>query len=174
MTKTRIAVAALCGAFIAGPALANACLRPEERSALDMRALRSYLMVAALQCRTGQSYNAPEGYNAFLRKFGQNLAAADRVAATHFQRSYGGPSRGGRLDQYNTLMANEHSEDAMRSGSFFCRDAEPLFQQVVRLDANELAAFAVQRNIIQSHQLPDCSAAPARATGRTSGRARRS
>ena len=34
----------------------------------------------------------------------------------------------------------------------------------------ELAAFAVQRNIIQSYSVPDCGAAPARATGRTSGR----
>lgn len=170
MTKTKTVVAALCGVLMAGPALANACLRPEERTALDMRALRSYLMVAALQCRTGQSYNAPEGYNNFLRKFGQDLSAADRIAATHFQRSYGGAQRGGRLDQYNTVMANEHSEDAMRSGTFFCRDAEPLFRQVVTLQASELAAFAVQRNIIQSYSVPDCGAAPARATGRTSGR----
>lgn len=171
-TKTKTVVAALCGALIAGPAFADACLRPEERSALDMRALRSYLMVAALQCRTGQSYNAPEGYNNFLRKFGRELSAADRVAATHFQRAYGGASRGGRLDQYNTLMANEHSEDAMRSGSFFCRDAQPLFQQVVTLQASELAAFAVQRNIIQSYSAPDCSAAPARTATRTARRGR--
>jgi len=172
-TRTKTVIAALCGALIAGPALADACLRPEERSALEMRALRSYLMVAALQCRTGQSYNAPEGYNAFLRKFGQDLSAADRVAAAHFQRSYGGASRGGRLDQYNTLMANDHSEDAMRSGSFFCRDAQPLFQQVVALQSTELAAFAVQRNIILSYSVPDCPATPARAAAsRTTRRGR--
>ena len=48
-TKTRTVVAALCGVLMAGPALANACLRPEERAAIEIRALRSYLMVAALQ-----------------------------------------------------------------------------------------------------------------------------
>jgi len=169
-TRTKTVIAALCGALIAGPAMADACLRPEERSALEMRALRSYLMVAALQCRT--VYNAPEGYNNFLRRFGRDLSAADRIAATHFQRSYGGASRGGRLDQYNTVMANEHSEDAMRAGSFFCRDAQPLFQQVVTLQATELATFAVQRNIIQSYSAPDCPATPARSATRTARRGR--
>ncbi len=111
-TKTRTVLAALCGVLIAGPALADACLRPEERSAIEIRAMRSYLMVAALQCRTGQTFDAPGGYNAFLRRFGSDLSAADRVAATHFQRAYGGSSRGGRLDQYNTNLANEHSQDA--------------------------------------------------------------
>jgi hypothetical protein len=161
--KTRTVLAALAGVLIAGPALAQACLRPEERSAIEIRALRSYLMVAALQCRTGQSYNAPEGYNAFLRKFGSELSTADRVAASHFQRSYGGASRGGRLDQYNTNLANEHSQDALRSGAFFCRDAQPLFQMVVQTTATELPRLVNERNIIEGYEAPDCSAAPARA-----------
>ncbi|MEO3470728.1 hypothetical protein AAFN86_02595 [Roseomonas sp. CAU 1739] len=165
--KTRTVLAALCGALIAGPALADACLRPEERSAIEIRALRSYLMVAALQCRTGQTFDAPGGYNAFLRRFGSDLSAADRVAASHFQRSYGGSSRGGRLDQYNTNLANEHSQDALRSGSFFCRDAEPLFRAVVQTSATELPKLVNERNIIEGYDAPDCpanAAAPARRT----------
>lgn len=171
-TKTRTVIAALCGALIAGPAMAEACLRPEERSAIEIRAMRSYLMVAALQCRTGQTFDAPGGYNAFLRRFGQDLSAADRVAATHFQRSYGGASRGGRLDQYNTNLANEHSQDATRSGSFFCRDAEPLFRQVVQLQAVDIAKLVVERNIIDGYSAPDCpaSATPARSTSRRTAR----
>ena len=164
--KTRTILAALCGAMIAGPALADACLRPEERTAIELRAMRSYLMVAALQCRSGQSYDAPGGYNAFLRRFGSDLTAADRTAATHFQRAYG---RGGRLDQYNTNLANEHSQDATRGGSFFCRDAEPLFRQVVQLQAVDISKLVVERNIIDGYSAPDCSAAaatPARRTAR--------
>ena len=171
-TKTRTVLAALCGVMIAGPALANACLRPEERSAIELRALRSYLMVAALQCRTGQSYNAPDGYNAFLRRFGADLTAADRVAASHFQRAYGGASRGGRLDQYNTNLANEHSQDALRSGSFFCRDAEPLFRVVVQTSATDLPRLVNERNIIEGYDAPDCpaSTAPAARATRTTAR----
>ncbi len=169
-TKTRTVVAALCGVLMAGPALANACLRPEERAAIEIRALRSYLMVAALQCRTGQSYNAPDGYNAFLRRFGSDLSAADRMAASHFQRAYGGASRGGRLDQYNTNLANEHSQDALRSGSFFCRDAEPLFRQVVQNSVTDLPKLVNERNIIEGYDAPDCAAGAAPAARRAARR----
>lgn len=172
MKKSRTVIAALCGLVIAGPALANACLRPEERTALDVRALRSYLMVAALNCRTGQSYNAPEGYNAFLRRFGAELSQADRAAAGHFTRSYGGQGRT-RLDQYNTLMANEHSEDGIRNGSFFCRDAEPLFRRAAQVPAADLAKLAIERNIIQSYSAPDCPAGPAPRRAATRRAARR-
>lgn len=172
-TKSRTVLAALCGVVIAGPALANACLRPEERSAIEIRALRSYLMVAALQCRTGQSYNAPDGYNAFLRRFGSDLSAADRMAASHFQRAYGGASRGGRLDQYNTNLANEHSQDALRSGSFFCRDAEPLFRQVVQTSVTDLPKLVNERNIIEGYDAPDCPAGAAPAAAARRGTARR-
>lgn len=169
-TKTRTVLAALCGVLIAGPALADACLRPEERSAIEIRAIRSYLMVAALQCRTGQNFDAPGGYNAFLRRFGSELSAADRVAASHFQRSYGGASRGGRLDQYNTNLANEHSQDATRGGSFFCRDAEPLFRQVVTLQAADISKLVVERNIIEGYSVPDCTNTPATPARRTARR----
>lgn len=169
-SKTRTVLAALCGVMIAGPALAAACLRPEERSAIEIRALRSYLMVAALQCRTGQTYNAPDGYNAFLRRFGRDLSVADRVAATHFQRAYGGSSRGGRLDQYNTNLANEHSQDALRSGSFFCRDAEPLFQTVVQTSLTDLPKLVNERNIIEGYDVPDCGTAAAAPATRTRAR----
>lgn len=174
MKKSRTVLAAMCGLLIAGPALASACLRPEERTALEARALRSYLMVAALNCRTGQSYNAPEGYNAFLRRFGSELSAADRVAQAHFTRAYGGQGRT-RLDQYNTLMANEHSEDGIRAGSFFCRDAEPLFRSVSQMQPGDLARVAVERNIIQSYHAEACpaSAGPAARPTRTARTARR-
>lgn len=165
MTKSRI-LAALCGVVLAGPALANACMRPEERSALDVRALRTYLMVSALNCQKGESYNQ------FIRRFGRELNAADRTAAAHFTRAYGGQSRT-RLDQYNTNLANEHSEDAIRSGTFFCRDAEPLFQGVLATPGADLAKFAVERNIPQTYTANECgtaTAAPARRTARATRR----
>ena len=160
MTKTRILLAALCGAVLAGPALANACLRPEERAALDVRALRTYLMVTALNCQKGEQYNQ------FIRRFGGELGAAERAAVAHFTRAHGGRSRA-VLDSYNTNLANEHSEDAIRAGSFFCRDADPLFRQALATPANDLAKFAAERNIPQNYTAAECpagGAAPARAT----------
>jgi hypothetical protein len=155
MTKTRTFIAAICGIAIAGPALANTCLRPEERAVFEVRALRSYLMVSALQCQKGESYNQ------FIRRFGGDLTAADRAAQAHFTRVHGGQGRT-RLDVYNTTMANEHSEDAIRSGSFFCRDADPLFQRALATPAPQLAALAAERNIPQTYG-DDCGATPAAA-----------
>lgn len=156
MTPTRTILAALCGVVLAGPALANACLRPEERSALDVRALRTYLMVSALNCQKGESYNQ------FVRRFGGELGAAERLAQAHFSRAHGGQART-RLDSYNTNLANEHSEDAIRSGSFFCRDAEPLFRQALATPPSELAKLAVERNIPQTYAAADCPAGGAAA-----------
>lgn len=170
MKLSRTVIAALGGLLIAGPALANACMRPEERSAFDVRALRTYLMVSALNCRQGESYNS------FVRRFGGELSAAERAATAYFQRAYGGQMRT-RLDSYNTNLANEHSEDAIRSGSFFCRDVEPLFRQALATPGPQLAQFAAQRNIPQNYTAADCAAGaatpassrPARAT-RTAAR----
>ncbi|WP_137123859.1 hypothetical protein [Roseomonas sp. HF4] len=162
MTKSRTFLAALCGIFLAGPALANACLRPEERSALDIRALRTYLMVTALNCQKGESYNQ------FIRRFTGELGAAERAAVAHFTRSFGGRGRT-QLDGYNTEMANEHSEDAIRSGTFFCRDADPLFRQALATPGADLAKFAAERNIPQTYTAAECTAAaaaPARRTAR--------
>ncbi|MBR0683596.1 hypothetical protein GXW74_24135 [Roseomonas eburnea] len=165
MTKTRTVLAAICGVVLAGPALANACLRPEERSALDVRALRTYLMVSALNCQKGESYNQ------FVRRFGTELGVAERAATAHFSRSFGGQGRT-RLDSYNTNLANEHSEDAIRSGSFFCRDAEPLFQRALATPGADLAKLAAERNIPQNYTASDCPAggAAARQPARASRR----
>lgn len=157
MTKTPILIAALCGAIFAGPALANACMRAEERSALDVRALRTYLMVSALNCQKGESYNQ------FIRRFTSELTSADRAAAGYFTRSFGGRGRT-QMDSFNTNLANEHSEDAIRGGSFFCRDAEPLFRQALATPGPQLASLAAERNIPQSLSAETCTATPAAAT----------
>jgi hypothetical protein len=156
MNKTRTFVAALCGMVIAAPAIANTCLRAEERNVFELRALRSYLMVTALQCQKS------EPYNQFIRRFGNDLTAADRAALAHFRRAHGGRGQT-LLDSYNTTMANEHSEDAIRGGGFFCRDADPLFQRVLATPAAQLPQVAAERNIPQTYG-DDCGATPAAAT----------
>ena len=158
MSKTRTFVAALCGVAIAAPALANTCLRPEERAVFDMFALRSYLMVSGLQCQKRDSYNE------FMRRYGANVAESNRVVQSHFTRAHGGQGRT-RFDAYNTSIANEHSEDAIRGGGFFCRDAESLFVRVLATPAQQLPQLAAERNIPQTYG-NDCSAAPAAAAAR--------
>jgi len=164
MKKISTVVLALCGMAIAAPAIASACLRPEDRNVFELRALRSYLMVTALQCQKS------EPYNQFVRRFGSDLTSADRAAQAYFTRLHGGQGRT-RLDVYNTTMANEHSEDAIRGGSFFCRDADPLFQRVLATPAAQLPQVAAERNIPQTYG-DDCGAPPAAARpARTASRA---
>lgn len=154
MNKTRTFIAALCGVAIAAPAMANVCLRPEERPLFDMFALRSYLMVSGLQCQKRESYNE------FMRRYGTNVADSNRVVQAHFTRLHGGQGRT-RFDSFNTSLANEHSEDAIRGGGFFCRDAETLFTAVLATPAAQLPQLAAQRNIPQNYG-DDCAAAPTR------------
>lgn len=163
MNKIRTVVAAFCGMAIAAPAIANTCLRPEERQVFDMFALRSYLMVSGLQCQKRDSYNQ------FMRTYGSDVAASNRVVQAHFTRAHGGQGRT-RFDSYNTSLANEHSEDAIRGGSFFCRDAETLFTTVLATPAAQLPQLAAQRNIPQTYG-NDCAAPAATGTaGRTASR----
>ena len=166
MKKSRTLLAALAGVAIAGPALASACMRPEERSAMEVRALQSYLMVTALNCQRGESYNQ------FIRRFGNELSGATRATNAYFQRAYGGQART-RFDANNTNMANEHSEDAIRAGSFFCRDADPLFQRALATPGPQLAAFSAERNIPQSYAAAACPAGGAAPAARQASARRR-
>jgi hypothetical protein len=165
MKTIRTCVAALCGVAIAAPAFANACLRPEERPVFDMFALRSYLMVSGLQC------NKRDAYNDFMRRYGTNVADSNRVVQAHFTRVHGGQGRT-RFDAFNTSIANEHSEDAIRGGAFFCRDAEALFVAVLATPAPRLAQLAAERNIPQTYgdACGTAPATPARAAARTPAR----
>lgn len=161
MKLSRTVLAAVGGLLIAGPALAQACIRPEERSGLEVRSLQTYLMVSALNCQRTESYNQ------FVRRFGTEISAANRASSGYFQRAHGGQGRT-RFDAHNTNLANEHSEDAIRAGSFFCRDAESLFREALATPGPQLAQYAVQRNIPQSTTAADCAAA-----GPTAARAAR-
>jgi len=166
MKKSRIFLAALGGLLIAAPALANVCMRAEERNALNVRALQSYLMVTALSCQRGESYNQ------FVRRFGAELSAAARASSAYFQRAHGAQART-RFDSHSTNLANEHSEDGIRAGAFFCRDAEPLFSQALATPGPQLAQFAVKRNIPQNLTADECPAAGTATPARARSAARR-
>ena len=155
MKPSRPVIAALCSALIAGPALADACIQPEERTAFEIRALQSHLMVVALACRQN------DGYNNFVRRYMSDLNSAGRGVDGHFRRSFGNRGRT-QQDSYITQLANEQSQDGVRSGSFFCTDNAPLFQQVLGAQGpQDLAKFAIERNLIQAYSAPECTATPA-------------
>jgi hypothetical protein len=143
----------------------QACVQPTEKTAFDIRALQSQLLVAALAC--GQH----DDYNAFVRKNQAELATAFRNLAAHFRRTAGNQHQR-QLDQYITELANSQSRVSIDRGSFFCREQVPLFQAAMAANgAAELAQVSVTRQVHQSLTTPMCPAAPARQGQQRSGNA---
>lgn len=159
MGVKRLLMAAMLPVLVAGPVLANTCMRPEERNAADTWALNSYMAVMALQCKVENRVSSD-----FRNPHRGELRAAHDVMQGYFRRAYGGAGQT-RFDQYYTNISQDHAMDASRAGPFFCRDAEVILQQVRALQSGGLARYAVNQNIIQPLEAPDCGAgaAPQRA-----------
>ena len=168
MTSFRLLLGGLA-AVMAGPAIAQSCLQASERTAFEVRALQSQLMVAALSCGRDNDYNA------FVRKFQGELASSYRDIAGHFRRTAGGGHQRA-LDSYITQLANEQSQDGIRAGSHFCPLVTPLFQAALaQPNAQALASLSTERNVLNPIAVPACAAAaPARtASAGRSGAANR-
>lgn len=152
----------LAGAAVAigGPALAQACAQPSERTAFELRALQSQLMVAAITCQRDNDYNA------FVRKFQGELGGAYNTIRAHYRRTAG--AQGQRaLDGYITTLANEQSQDGIRQGSRFCQNITPLFQAALaQSNGSTLADLSMERNVLNPVSVTACPerAAPAATT----------
>jgi hypothetical protein len=151
----------MCGlaAVMLTPSIAfaqsSACVQPAEKTAFDIRALQSQLMVVALTC--GQQ----DDYNTFVTRHQRDLATAFRGVAGHFRRTAGAQHQR-LLDQYITNLANGQSQVGIARGSFFCREQAPLFQQATAATTPvELSQIAVAREIPQALTTPACPERPA-------------
>jgi len=155
MGLKRLLLAAMAPVLVAGPVLANTCMRPEERNAADTWATNSYLRVIANQCKID-----PARMMAAFQPHSGELSVAANVLQGYFRRAHGGAGQT-RFDQYYTNISQDHAIDAARAGSYFCRDAEVILQQVRALPPGQLAPFSVRQNIIQPISAPDCGAGAA-------------
>lgn len=152
MGLKRVLMAALLPVLVAGPVLANTCLRPEERKAADTWALNSYMAVMALQCKVESRVS-----NDFRNPHRGELRAAHDALQGYFRRAHGGAGQT-RFDKYYTNISQDHALDASRGGPFFCRDADVILTQVRALRSADLAKFSANQNIIQPLDAPDCGA----------------
>ena len=155
MGLKRLLMAAMLPVLIAGPVLASTCMRPEERQAADTWAMNSYLRVIGMQCKIDRE----RMIDAFGPHRGE-LTAAAGVIQGYFRRAYGGAGQT-RFDQYYTNISQDHAMDASRAGSYFCRDAEVILQQIRALPPGQLAKFSVNHNVIQPLDAPNCGAGAA-------------
>lgn len=156
-SKSPLARRLLAGvaALLLVPSIASAqqaCLQPAEKTAFDIRALQSQLLVAALAC--GQH----DDYNAFVRKNQTELATAFRNLGAYFRRTAGAQHQR-QLDQYITELANSQSRMSIDRGSFFCREQIPLFQAAMAANGPaELSQVSVTRQVHQSLSAQACPA----------------
>lgn len=144
-------------AVMAVPSLALAtCLRPAERTAFDIRALQSQLMVVALSCQQQDSYNA------FVTRFRGHLGDAHRGVTGYYQRASGRQAQR-VMDQYITNLANNQMQVGITQGSHFCQNQMPLFQQAMAATSPaDLAAITQRASIPQPLDTETCPAPPAR------------
>lgn len=172
MKFVRILAAGLAAAVVATPVLAQSCLQPTERTAMEVRALQSQLMVAALSC------NQTDQYNAFVTRNQRDLSDAYKSVTAHFKRVHGNVQGQRQLDNYITQLANAQSQDGIGQGSTFCQNVAPLFKQALaQPNLATLASLSSQSNVVIPYSLDTCTGAPVReaapaTTRRTRARAR--
>ncbi|MBY0339047.1 MAG: hypothetical protein K2X11_20710 [Acetobacteraceae bacterium] len=140
----------------AGALAQQACLQPAEKTAFDIRALQSQLMVVAITC------GLQDDYNRFVTGHQPDLANAFRTVGAHFRRVGGGQRA---QDSFITDLANRQSQVGISQGMAFCQNQAPLFPLAIAARGrDQLAALSVQQQIPNQYQPPLC-ATPARAQG---------
>ncbi len=138
------------------------CATPEERTAFEVRALRTELMVAWLSCRALPGRDFLGQMNGFLQRHRAGLQRLDVAFTGHFERHYGGQGRR-QLDQYVTSLANDYSRVTMGAPNY-CDDQIVVFQLVDAIDQRDLASFASERAALHPQFVPPsvCGTTPAR------------
>jgi hypothetical protein len=118
------------------------CLQPQERSIVEVAALRSELMVLATGCRQDDRYNA------FIRKYQADLQGNERAVGDVFKRLYGKRAQQ-EHDRFTTDLANGESSAGMHLGTDFCARNSILFSEVMALpNAMELPAYAAGKDLV--------------------------
>jgi hypothetical protein len=138
------------------------CATAEERTAFEIRALRTELMVAWLSCRALPGRDFLPQINGFLQRHRADLQRHDVAFTGHFQRIYGPQQGRVALDRYMTSLANDYSRQSMNNVNF-CDEQVQLFQLVEAIDARDLVSFAGERARVNSQLVSPtaCPSAPA-------------
>ncbi|HEY7580623.1 MAG TPA: hypothetical protein VH855_23785 [Acetobacteraceae bacterium] len=120
------------------------CLSPHDRSAVQIAALRSQLMVLATGCQNDNSYNA------FIRKYQPDLMSNERALDEIFKHKYGRRAQQ-EHDRFTTELANAESTAGLKLGTDFCAHNGLIFHEVMALQSPaDLASYAAGKNLVPS------------------------
>jgi hypothetical protein len=125
-----------------------------EQVAFDVRAVQSFLMVAALKC------DRHEDYNRFVLRYRGDLANAWNTLEGFFRRMHG---RDGQrhMDIYITALANQHSQHTMGQGGAFCGNMDPVWREAMAQTSVVALAGLTSRYSLSNQMQEVMAAAPA-------------
>jgi hypothetical protein len=129
---------------------AETCLRPQERLAIEVQALKIELSVAALSC------DASEEYNAFVRHFRAPLDRHSRTMKAYFARAYGAPDASRETLQFTTKLANRSASANVADQASFCADAKATLKRAPTMALREFEALSLGRNATRDVNLRAC------------------
>lgn len=131
----------------------NTCHPPADvHTAFNLAGLKSELMVTALSCQM------QDRYNEFIARFRPFLLKADARLDSYFRTTYG--RQGQRQhDDYTTQLADIQSLGGLKSGTVFCDQRVPMFDEVAALEtAEDLSRYAEAKDVAQPASYENCSA----------------
>jgi hypothetical protein len=138
--KRSHSLAAMASAIVmALPTFAIACISAADRSAFELNAMQSRLMVVALTCR--DRGGAEYGYNQVVLRFRDGFKEAHDRVMRHFV-NHGGMQR---FDSYSTGLANDHSQQTMAQGPALCWNYASWWQKLGQINTtSDLLGFAAR------------------------------
>jgi hypothetical protein len=150
MKAKGLAAIAVCAAAISigvGASAATSCVRSEERMAIEVRAMQTDMMVAALSC------NAHREYNEFVTRFRSVLAGHSKTLNKLFARIYG---RAGEREflRYTTALANQASLASVTDAAEFCTSTVATLRQVVTVTSKDFESLVIGRKAYASDDGP--------------------
>ena len=131
---------------------ARFCARPPEKTAFQVAALKSRLMVTALACASNDKYNS------FINANRPALLPQEKALGGYFARHYGRRALT-EQDEYITNLANAQSRRRTIDSFRFCRDGAQLYTEVAALKSPaDLPPLAASKIISQPMNVIECPA----------------
>ena len=151
VTLTLATVTLIANAVLVPMAVAEPCVRADEKQAFDVAGLKSELMVTAIACQMQNRYNE------FIARYRPELQADERALNRYFARSAGRHAEESH-DNYITNLANTQSEEGVQQGTLFCQRHLSLFDEVMALKSvRELPAYAQSKSLAQPIGIVECA-----------------
>lgn len=161
-----IAFAAFICLAPAAHAARPACASDSERTAMLVRGLQSYFMMAGVGCNQGAAYNK------FVTANQSQISAQGHVLKSYFQRVYGKDAER-NLNDFVTELANAWSQIHIHNMQGYCKAT---WELMWRMEQERLPLLDVAQAVTQQPSVTGimCNNASAGAvTGQTSQTARR-